>query len=128
MSNPHMTYMQPLSRRAFLARSAGGIAATALTSLLSPEMLLGAAPTTVPGTLGVTHFAPKAKRIIYLCQSGAPSQIELFDYKPNLDKLRGTELPGTIRMGQRLTGMSSGQATFPVANSLFKFARHGKNG
>jgi hypothetical protein len=80
MSNPHMTYMQPLSRRAFLARSAGGIAATALTSLLSPEMLLGAAPTTVPGTLGVTHFAPKAKRIIYLCQSGAPSQIELFDY------------------------------------------------
>jgi hypothetical protein len=123
-----MRYVSPLSRRAFLARSAGGIAATALTSLLSPDILLGANPTTVPGTLGTTHFAPKAKRIIYLCQSGAPSQIELFDYKPNLDKLRGTDLPGSIRMGQRLTGMSSGQASFPVANSLFKFARHGKNG
>ena len=125
-------YVSPLSRRAFLARSAGGLAATALTSLLNPEMLLAASPATrpsgVPGILPTTHFPAKAKRIIYLCQSGAPSQMELFDYKPALDKLRGTELPDSIRQGQRLTGMSSGQSSFPIANSLFKFARHGKNG
>jgi hypothetical protein len=120
-----------LTRRAFLQRSAGGLGAAALASLLTPDLLNASratGPTTNPGTLGTTHFAPTAKRIIYLCQSGAPSQIELFDPKPNLDKLRGTDLPATIRMGQRLTGMSSGQAAFPVANSAFKFARHGKNG
>src|SRR3954451_13136344 len=118
-----------LTRRTFLCRSAGGLGAAALASLLNPQTLLAAAgPTTVPGTLGTTHFAPKAKRVIYLCQSGAPSQIELFDHKPNLDKLRGSDLPGSIRMGQRLTGMSSGQAHFPVANSMFKFSRAGKNG
>src|SRR5205823_4832101 len=125
------SFIQQLSRRTFIRRSAGGIGAAALASLLNPQLLFGSAatqPTTVPGTLGHTHFAPKAKRIIYLCQSGAPSQMELFDYKPKLDELRGTELPATIRMGQRLTGMSSGQSSFPVANSMFKFARHGQNG
>src|SRR5439155_20328842 len=86
------TFERHLTRRTFLRRSAGGIGAAALASLLSPELLLGAttAPTTahatgpvkVPGVLGMTHFAPKAKRVIYLCQSGAPSQMELFDPKP----------------------------------------------
>jgi hypothetical protein len=130
MSDNTFNYVSPLSRRAFLARSAGGLAATALTTLLNPDLLLGANPTTVPAQLGGggTHFAPKAKRIIYLCQSGAPSQFELFDYKPNLDKLRGTEFPDSIRKGQRLTGMTSGQTSFPIANSLFKFNRHGKSG
>src|SRR5438093_890471 len=100
------TFAAALTRRTFLRRSAGGIGAAALASLLDPSVLFGAAgPTTVPGILGTTHFAPKAKRIIYLCQSGAPSQIELFDYKPGLDKLRGSDLPDTVRMGQRLTGM-----------------------
>ena len=124
------TVAEHLTRRTFLKRSAGGLGAAALASLLNPELLLGAAagPTTVPGILGATHFAPKAKRIIYLCQSGAPSQIELFDPKPALDKLRGTDLPASVRMGQRLTGMSSGQANFPVANSMFKFAPAGKCG
>jgi hypothetical protein len=124
------TFARHLTRRTFLKRSAGGLGAAALASLLNPELLLGASagPTTVPGLLGKTHFAPKAKRVIYLCQSGAPSQIELFDPKPGLDKLRGTDLPASVRMGQRLTGMSSGQAKFPVANSMFKFAPHGKNG
>ncbi len=123
-----------LSRRAFIKRGAGGIGAAALMTLLNPDLLRAAAKMnadgtmTVPGVLGHTHFPPKAKRIIYLCQSGAPSQIDLFDYKPKLDKLRGTDLPASIRMGQRLTGMTSGQATFPVANSLLKFAQHGKNG
>ena len=123
-----------LTRRTFLKRSAGGMGVAALASLLNPELLLGATasgaagPATVPGLLGRTHFAPKAKRVIYLCQSGAPSQIELFDHKPALDKLRGSDLPDTVRKGQRLTGMSSGQAKFPVANSMFKFAPAGKSG
>src|SRR5438046_1670912 len=123
-------FIQHLSRRTFIKRSAGGLGAAALASLLNPQLLFGASagPTTVPGLLGHTHFAPKAKRIIYLCQSGAPSQMELFDYKPKLDQLRGTDLPATMRMRQRLTGMSSGQASCPVANSMFKFAQHGKNG
>src|SRR3954470_20320655 len=117
-------FPDPLSRRSFLRQSAGGLGAAALATLLNPHLLFGAdgSPTTAP------HFPPKAKRIIYLCQSGAPSQMELFDYKPNLDKLRGSEFPDSIRQGQRLTGMSSGQSSFPVANSLFKFNRHGKNG
>jgi hypothetical protein len=139
------TFERALTRRTFLHRSAGGIGAAALASLLNPQMLLGASaattaatattaaaratgPVKVPGVLGMTHFAPKATRIIYLCQSGAPSQIELFDPKPQLDRLRGTDLPPSIRNGQRLTGMSSGQAAFPVANSMFKFSRHGKGG
>src|SRR5690348_9340421 len=132
------TFERNLTRRTFLRRSAGGLGAAALATLLNTEMLLGATtspattqasgPVAVPGILGKTHFAPKAKRIIYLCQSGAPSQIELFDPKPALDKLRGSELPASIRMGQRLTGMTSGQASFPVANSLLKFKQHGKAG
>ena len=129
------TFERNLTRRTFLKRSAGGMGVAALASLLNPELLLGAAatttttgPTTVPGVLGATHFAPKAKRVIYLCQSGAPSQFELFDHKPALDKLRGTDLPESVRKGQRLTGMSSGQAKFPVANSMFKFKASGASG
>jgi hypothetical protein len=80
------------------------------------------------GLPGFPNFAPKAKRVIYLFQSGAPSQMELFDYKPRLVDLQGTELPETIRMGQRLTGMSSQQASFPVVPSKFKFAQYGQNG
>jgi len=74
------------------------------------------------------HFAPTAKRIIYLHQSGAPSQIDLFDYKPKLSALSGSELPDSIRQGQRITGMTSGQNSLPVAPSIFKFARHGESG
>ena len=84
--------------------------------------------TSTGGMPGLPHFAPKAKRVIYLFQSGAPSQMELFDYKPNLNKLRGSELPDSIRNGQRLTGMTSGQKSFPIASSSFQFAQHGKSG
>ena len=115
------TFAEHLTRRTFLRRSAGGLGAAALATLLNPRAAprrrRAAGPATVPmavpGVLGKTHFAPKAKRVIYLCQSGAPSQIELFDHKPSLDKLRGTDLPASIRMGQRLTGMTSGQANVP---------------
>src|SRR5262249_28652274 len=80
------------------------------------------------GLPGLPHFPAKAKRVIYLFQSGAPSQMDLFDYKPRLNDLRGAELPDSIRMGQRLTGMTSRQESFPVAPSKFAFARHGKSG
>jgi hypothetical protein len=73
------------------------------------------------------HFAPKAKRVIYLFQSGAPSQLELFDYKPKLVELRGTELPDSIRKGQRLTAMTATQQSFPIVPSVFKFAQHGES-
>ena len=75
-----------------------------------------------------THFAPKAKRVIYLFQSGAPSQIELFDHKPALAKLRGTELPDSIRRGQRLTGMTATQTSFPLVPSQFEFKQRGQSG
>ena len=75
------------------------------------------------GLPGLPHFPPKAKRVIYLFQSGGPSQIELFDYKPRLMEFQGTELPESVRNGQRLTGMSASQSTFPVVPSKFKFER-----
>jgi hypothetical protein len=80
------------------------------------------------GLAGLPHFAPRAKRVIYLFQSGAPSQMDLFDYKPRLRDLGGTELPDSIRQGQRLTGMTATQESFPVAPSMFAFARHGRAG
>ncbi|MBK5292614.1 MAG: DUF1501 domain-containing protein [Acidobacteriia bacterium] len=109
-----------LTRRHFFSRSSLGIGAAALSSLL-PSPSQAALPS-------LPHFAPKAKRVIFLHQSGAPSQLDLFDPKPGLKKLYGTELPGSIRMGQRITGMTSGQSSFPVAPSLFQFAQHGKSG
>lgn len=116
-----------LNRRIFLRRSAGAIGATALSSLLANDALSAALPS-AGGLPGFPNFAPKAKRIIYLFQSGAPSQMDLFDPKPQMEKRRGEDLPATIRKGQRLTGMTSGQKTFPVAPSIFKFDQHGKSG
>jgi len=119
-----------MTRRAFFSRTSGGIGLAALASLLNPDLFAGASefdPKT-GGLAGLPHFAPKAKRVIFLHQSGAPSQMELFDYKPALDRFHNTELPGSIRMGQRITGMTSGQESFPVARSIFKFARQGKSG
>src|SRR5207253_4557416 len=80
------------------------------------------------GLPGLPHFPPTAKRVIYLFQSGAPSQMDLFDYKPGLRARRGDELPASIRMGQRLTGMTATQERFPVAPSLYAFSRHGRSG
>src|SRR5437899_2220200 len=113
-----------LTRRHFFSRTAAGIGGAALASLLDPELLHARSG----GLAGVPHFAPKAKRVIYLHQSGAPSQLDLFDYKPKLKSLQGTELPGSIRMGQRITGMTSGQSSLPVASSIFKFQQHGQAG
>jgi Protein of unknown function (DUF1501) len=120
---------QQLNRRHFLARSGISLGAMALGSLLRPDLATGEAP--VPketGLPGLPHFPPKVKRVIYLFQSGAPSQIDLFDHKPKLKEKRGIDLPDSVRMGQRFTTMTSGQKRFPVAPSLFSFAQHGKSG
>ena len=113
-----------ITRRHFFSRTATGLGAAALGSLLNPG-LLASVPTQ---PLLRTHFPAKAKRVIYLFMAGGPSQMDLLDYKPSLDKLHKTELPDSIRMGQRLTGMTSGQKSFPVVKSIFKFNQHGKNG
>lgn len=104
-----------LNRRAFLSRSGLGLGGAALASLMNKA---DAAP----------HFAPRAKRIIYLFMHGGPSQVDLFDYKPQLKTLHGQELPPSVRGDQRLTGMTSGQKSLPIASSQFQFARHGDSG
>jgi len=111
------------TRRQFFSRSAQGIGAAALSSLLGPGLLGAGGP-----ALGRPHFAPKAKRVIYLFMHGGPSQMDLFDYKPELSRRHGEELPDSVRGTQRLTGMTSGQKAFPMAGSAFKFARHGRAG
>ncbi|MBL8215257.1 MAG: DUF1501 domain-containing protein [Bryobacterales bacterium] len=102
------------------------------SKVMTRRSLLGlglpALATLLRGESSPTHFAPKAKRVIYLFQSGGPSQMELFDYKPSLEKYFKQELPESIRMGQRLTGMSATQSTFPVVPSVFKFKQHGQSG
>lgn len=113
-----------LNRRAFLRRNTAGIGMAALASLLQESK---ASEKPSPQSSGL-HFPAKAKRVIYLSQSGAPSQLDLFDYKPGLKKFHKTELPDSIRRGQRLTGMTSGQKSFPIAASMYQFARHGDSG
>jgi Protein of unknown function (DUF1501) len=120
---------QTLTRRHFFGKTATGIGAAALASILTPEAFGDTGDASQFGGLpGLPHFAPKAKRVVFLHQSGGPSQIDLFDYKPKLSQYQGTDLPGSIRMGQRITGMTSGQATLPVAKSIFKFEQYGKSG
>ncbi len=115
-----------INRRQFFGRCATGIGTAALATLVNPELLAMSADD--PTAIKSPHFAPKAKRVIYLHQSGAPSQLDLFDYKPQMKDHFDKDLPDSIRMGQRLTGMTSGQARFPVAPSIFKFTQHGKSG
>jgi len=123
------------NRRAFLSSSSIGIGTAALSSILGmsffkkdkgviKEMSSGGRR----GALDALHFAPKAKRIIYLFQSGGPSQLDLFDYKPLLNVRRGEELPESIRKGQRLTGMTSGQDSFPLVGSNYSFSQYGRSG
>ena len=106
-----------LERRQFLGHSAVGVGTAALASLLNPELRAESLET-----------EPRAKRVIYLFMHGGPSQMDLFDEKPELSKLQGTELPASVRMNQRLTGMTSKQKSFPVASSVFNFGRHGQSG
>ncbi len=110
------------TRRQFFGRTASGVGVAALSSLLQRAGLAA------PAISGLPHFAPTAKRVIYLHQSGGPSQLDLFDHKPELQKRRGIELPDSVRMGQRITGMTSGQSSLPVAPSIFQFQQYGKSG
>ena len=125
--DPRVEYARLMTRRHFFGRASAGIGVAALAQLLGVRALSADAADT-GGLAGLPHFAPKAKRVIYLYQSGGPSQLELFDYKPQLAKWTGDELPDSIRKGQRLTAMTATQAKFPVLQSGFKFAQHGQTG
>lgn len=133
--------LNQINRREFLTKTSMGLGAFALGSLFGSSNLFAANqqslsqaiaegdPTgPLKGALKNYHFVPKAKRIIYLFQSGGPSQMELFDYKPMLEKMHGQELPESVRKGQRVTSMTAGQQSFPMVGSFFKFAQHGKSG
>ena len=136
---PGDEYRLLMTRRHLFGRTSQGIGLAALASLMNPPASPGAPVSAAPvstapvinketgGLAALPHFPPRAKRIIYLFQSGAPSQMDLFDYKPVLSKHHGQELPDSIRRGQRITGMTSGQDSFPVASSIFKFRRHGQS-
>src|SRR5262245_50982140 len=122
-------YQLLLTRRQLFGRAAAGIGTVALASLLNDQLFAadGPPPSRASG-LPAPHFAPKAKRVIYLFMSGGPSHIDLFDYKPKLRDYHGQELPGSVRMGQRVTGMTAGQKSFPCVAPMFQFARHGRCG
>jgi hypothetical protein len=111
-----------IARRQFLGAAAAGVGTAALAALLGHRAAAD------PGLPGFPAFAPRARRVIWLTQAGAPSQIDLFDHKPHLKEQFDKDLPESIRKGQRLTGMTSGQARFPVAPSVFRFARRGESG
>ena len=117
LSSKQHAHLPQQPRRQFLLNSATGLGSAALASLIN-----GDAHAASP------HQRPRAKRVIYLFMHGGPSQMDLFDHKPQLQKWRGTQLPDSVRQGQRLTGMTSNQKTLPVAPSVFKFARHGECG
>ena len=123
-----------MTRRHFFGVNAAGLGTAVLATLLGEDLRAASTAEPVgndrpfPGLPGVPHFPAKAKRVIWLFQSGGPSQMDLFDYKPGLGERRGQDLPGSVRMGQRLTGMTATQDTFPVAPSIFKFAQYGKSG
>ncbi len=127
MNKELLEHSLSFNRRKFLSKLSLGIGSVALGSLLIPDLFNGK-PDEEALMAGLPHFAPKAKRIIYLFQNGAPSQLDLFDYKPKLQEMFGQDLPESIRMGQRLTGMTAGQKKFPLAGTVFNFKQHGKNG
>lgn len=131
--NPIDEYQLNLTRRQLLSQGRGCLGAAALSMLLGREVAAEDSnqkrtSRENPGLPELPHFKPTAKRVIYLFMAGGPSHIDLFDYKPAMRKLHGTELPDSIRNGQRLTGMSSGQASFPCVAPMFNFTRHGERG
>ena len=126
--DPWNRYRLMQTRRHFFGATAAGIGTAALGSLLQDDLQAaktavdGTRTAALPGVPPLPHFAPTAKRVIWLFQSGGPSQMDLFDYKPALAPRRGEELPESIRQGQRLTSMTSEQGSFPVAPSIYEFA------
>ncbi|MBI5434618.1 MAG: DUF1501 domain-containing protein [Planctomycetes bacterium] len=128
--NPIEERQLGITRRRFFARAAGtlgaGLGSIALSSLLGESAFASSRSNAAPAARAARgpHFAPKAKRVIYMHMEGAPSQLDLYDYKPGLRRRFNQDLPDSIRQGQRLTGMTSGQARFPIAPSIFKFSRY----
>ncbi|MDT0553230.1 DUF1501 domain-containing protein [Urechidicola vernalis] len=123
----HLKHHLNNNRRHFLKKVGLGIGGLAAASMIDPFNMFSKETSVNPTGLNLPHFAPKAKRVIYLFQSGGPSQLDLFDYKPMLNKMRGQDLPDSIRKGQRLTGMTSGQERFPLVGSNFKFNQYGES-
>jgi len=126
---PHQQFVQNITRRHFFAQGSHAVGWAALASLLGQDRMaetLRAASAGGAGTL--THFAPKAKHVICLHMVGGPPQMDLYDYKPVMNQWFDKDLPDSVRMGQRLTTMTSGQARFPIAPSKYKFAQHGQCG
>jgi hypothetical protein len=127
MENEFIKQRLQITRRHFLGKMSLGLGSVALGSLLIPDLFKGNEDG-MGQLAGLPHFAPKAKRIIYLFQNGAPSQLESFDYKPLLTKMTGQDLPESVRQGQRLTGMTSNQEKFPLVGSHFSFQQYGQSG
>ena len=125
--DPIQEHSLSLTRRHFFGRMATGIGVAALGSLLNPGLWKGIADEKSKGLPGGLQLTPTAKRVIYLFMAGGPSQMELLDYKPSLEKLHETELPDSIRMGQRITTMTSGQKSLPVVKSIYKFKPYGRS-
>ena len=123
--HPAHEYVRAETRRQFFARGRNALGTAAVASLMGGAKVLGG---DAPLPAGVTHFAPKAKRVIYLHMVGGPSQLDLYDYKPKMADWFDKDLPDSVRNGQRLTGMTSGQKRFPVAPTMYKFAQHGQSG
>lgn len=117
-----------MTRRCFFGRTANGLGAAALSSLLAGEGVAAQNRANLPGRSGFPQFAPRAKRVIFLFQHGGPSQMETFDYKPFLKKVHGQEIPKSVIGNQRLTGMTAGQVAFPVMASPWEFQRYGQSG
>jgi hypothetical protein len=126
--NPYEEYLRSESRRQFLGRGVNAVGWAALASLLGERPASAASYSATGAGAVLPHFAPKAKNIIYLHMVGGPSQMDLFDYKPKMNEWYDKDLPESIRKGQRLTTMTSGQARFPIAPSKYAFAQHGKCG
>ena len=125
--DPFEERLELLTRRSLLRRATSVVGAVAASSLLDPKLLAGE-PAPDSGVLGRPHFRPRAKRVIYLCMAGAPSQMDLWDYKPGLREMFDVDLPDSVVMGQRFTTMTSGQKRFPVAPSIYEFRPHGETG
>jgi hypothetical protein len=128
MQKDILEYGLNFNRRRFLSRLSLGIGSLALGSLLIPDLFNKEGSDDDGYPPGIPHFAPKAKRVIYLFQNGAPSQLETFDYKPKLCEMTGSELPPSVRGGQRLTGMTAKQASFPLIGSFTNFKQYGQSG
>ncbi|MGZ3776566.1 MAG: DUF1501 domain-containing protein [Mucilaginibacter sp.] len=129
MEKEFLEHRLGINRRKFLSSLSLGIGSVALGSLLIPDLFSGLGGDNAADFIpGLPNFAPKAKRIIYLFQDGAPSQLESFDYKPKLREMMGQELPASVRGNQILTGMTALQKSYPLAGSFYDFKQYGKNG